>query len=518
MDRNTIIAFVLAFLVLMTYQLVFINPSQVRKPLPPVQNAVQNAPLQTPLPVKAEIDVPSLKPRDIVQSRLAEQDMTVDTSLFTAVFSSKGGVVKSFKLKKFHEQDGTAINLVKESEIPGLAIGSNGNFALAGETFEVSGKNLSLNDSNKTGSIVFEYAGSAVSVRRTYTFSNDTYGFELKDETTGLPEYELTTGAGFGISDSREETGIHIGPVLLTGNDREEFTLSDLKEKKTFTGYLKWIAVEDKYFFSAIVPTGAVDEARVWANQKSGMISFKAKPGVNTFMVFAGPKNHSLLEQYKVNLEHIVDFGFFSIIARPVFWILKFLYSILGNYGWAIIVLTVILRIPFIPLMNKGQRAMKKMQAIQPKLKEIQEKYKNDAQRKNQEMMELYRKHKVNPMSGCLPILIQIPIFFALNKVLLVAIELRQAPFILWITDLSLKDPYFILPVGFGLSMFIQQKMTPATSADPQQLKMTKMMLYIMPVMLTWIFTSLASGLTLYFFMGNILSIAQQIYVNKTQN
>jgi YidC/Oxa1 family membrane protein insertase len=185
---------------------------------------------------------------------------------------------------------------------------------------------------------------------------------------------------------------------------------------------------------------------------------------------------------------------------------LKLFYQISHNYGIAIIILTIIVRIPFIPLVNKGQQSMKKLQEIQPRMAEIKEKYKNDPQRMQREVMELYKKHKVNPMGGCLPI----PVFFALYKVLLISIELRGAPFMFWIHDLSAKDPSYILPIVMGITMVIQQKMTPS-SMDPAQQKM----MMIMPVVFTFMFLSFPSGLVLYWLVNNLLSIGQQFYANK---
>ena len=256
------------------------------------------------------------------------------------------------------------------------------------------------------------------------------------------------------------------------------------------------------------------------------MVTLRVKSGVNDFIVYAGPKAYDQLRELNVGLEHIIDFGLFSIIARPLFWVLKFFYRFLGNYGWAIVLLTIIVRIPFIPIINKGQKSMRKLQELQPKLAELREKYKKDPQRMQQETMELYKKYKVNPLGGCLPMLLQIPVFFALYKVLMVAIELRGAPFMLWITDLSAPDTLFghipawfpmiggfavgPLPLAMGITMVIQQKMTP-TSVDPAQ---NRMMMF-MPVVFTFLFLNFASGLVLYWLTNNLLSIAQQFQTNR---
>ena len=258
------------------------------------------------------------------------------------------------------------------------------------------------------------------------------------------------------------------------------------------------------------MPRSEISSVKIWRKEDSGLIALKMPEGRNEYVLYAGPKVIDELKVLGLQLEHIVDFGFWSFLARPIFWLLLYINSIIGNYGWSIIILTILIRIPFIPLLNKGQASMKRMQALQPKMQEVKEKYKKDSQKMQKEMMALYKKHKVNPMGGCLPMLVQIPVFFALYKVLLAAIEMRQSPWILWIHDLSAKDPYYVLPIVMGATMFLQQKMTP-TSADPKQAKI----MMFMPLIFTFMFLSFSSGLVLYWLMSNVLSIVQQYFVNK---
>ena len=206
-----------------------------------------------------------------------------------------------------------------------------------------------------------------------------------------------------------------------------------------------------------------------------------------------------------------IDLGWYSILAKPLLSILKFFYSYTRNYGIAIILITIILKLLFFPLTQKSYKSMKEMQKLQPKMTELKEKHKNDRDAMNRAMMELYKTHKVNPMGGCLPMLVQIPVFFALYKALMFSIELRHAPFAFWITDLSAKDPYYITPVIMGVTMFIQQKMTPS-NMDPVQAKM----MLALPVVFTFMFLNFPSGLVLYWLVNNILTIAQQYYINKS--
>ncbi len=226
---------------------------------------------------------------------------------------------------------------------------------------------------------------------------------------------------------------------------------------------------------------------------------------------YFGPKEYETLKAIDPRLTDVIEYGFFTFIAKPLFKALLALYHLVGNWGWAIVLLTIIIRILLFPLTLKGMLSMQKLKDLAPKIKEIQQKYKGDPQRMNAAMMELYRKHNANPMGGCLPMLIQIPIFFAIYRVLLNAIELKGAPWILWIKDLSQPDPYFVLPILMGVTMYLHQKLTPTTITDPTQKKIFEWL----PVVFTFFFIAFPAGLTLYWFTNNILSIIQQLIVNK---
>ncbi|MBI5101007.1 MAG: membrane protein insertase YidC [Nitrospirae bacterium] len=515
MDNKTLLAIALSIMVILGFQ--FLTPKQEMPPPPPQAQTEEKAQDKV-VPTGPKAVTPVAPVVDATPAG-GEKDIKVETDLFTAVFSSKGGTVKSWELKSYKDKIKRPLVLLsKTGVLPSAGIGSGAGFELASVNFQTNGKDITLDGNNKIGILVFEYAKDGVSVRRTYTFNYGRYDVELTDEVSGLPEYWITLGSDFGIIEVDES--MHSGPALLTGSDLKEFKPGDLKEPVVFKEALKWIAQEDKYFVAALAPQTPVEEARVWLYKEKPAIAFKAKPGVNKFYLYAGPKEHDGLAKLNLGLEHVIDFGFFSIIARPLFWVLKFFYGFMGNYGWAIILLTIVVRIPFIPIVEKGQASMKRLQALQPKMNEIKEKYKKDPKKMQLEMSELYKKHKVNPLGGCLPMLLQIPVFFALYKVLLVSIELRGAPFMLWITDLSAPDTLFGHVAGFslggplpylmGATMFIQQKMTPSTM-DPKQ---AKMMLF-MPVIFTFMFLNFASGLVLYWLINNLLSIGQQFVSNR---
>jgi len=523
MDKRTILAIAIAFAIIFAYQVIF---SKFYKPEP--QEVQKQAKVQEKPSVPAGAPEPALTDTVEPQSASFEaRDIRVETELYSSIFTTQGATIKHYTLKTFKDKEGNDVALLKSPVILApLSIGTDDNFDLSRVKFDIYASNgvedLVLDKNKNKGSLVFVYRSTGALVKRTFTFYNDDYRIDIEDEITGFHDYWITLGTDFGIYDSK---GLytHVGPVILQHSDRIE---PDAEDAESYSEGVRWIAQEDKYFVSALVPTSSFKEARAWKKDNSEVIALRGNPGTNSFILYAGPKKQETLKKLNVGLEHVIDFGFFSIIARPILWLLNFFYRIVGNYGWAIIIVTIILRIPFIPLFEKSQKSMKKLQEMQPRMAELKEKYKKDPQKMNKEVMELYRKYKVNPVAGCLPLLLQLPIFFALYRILLSAIELRGAPFMLWIKDLSAPDALFghipamvpliggfavgPLPIVMGISMFVQQKMTP-TTADPRQAKL----FMLMPVVLTFVFLNFASGLVLYWFVSNLLSIAQQFYTNR---
>ena len=226
---------------------------------------------------------------------------------------------------------------------------------------------------------------------------------------------------------------------------------------------------------------------------------------------YSGPQEQARLEQLAPGLELVVDYGWLTFLAKPIYWLLDFLYGIVGNWGWAIVLLTCIVKAVLYPISAAGYRSMARMKEVTPRMKALQEKYKDDKQRLNQAMMELYRTEKINPIGGCLPIMLQIPVFLALYWVLQGSVELRGAPWIFWVHDLAMPDPWFVLPLLMAITMFLQIFLNPKPT-DPTQAKV----MYIMPVVFSVMFFIFAAGLVLYWLTNNILSIAQQWWINKT--
>lgn len=502
MERRALLAVVLSILVLIAYSYFFQPKPVQRQPETPGQGK--------PLP---ETQTAKPVPLPLFALETAGEDIIVQTDLYEVILTTKGATIKSWELKNYKDRDGMPVRLLREpGTLPPLAIlfeGADRDLPQKVIYQTNTDKLILRGKGDSKGEVVFTYTHQGMLIRKKLVFYNNDYRADLSVETVNTPAYLLSLGTDFGVFDKDKKDTGHKGPVILIDSDRMEFN-EKLKAPRDFTGSIHWIAQEDKYFISALVPrTGALG-ASVWKEGNTAEIALKLSPEKQGLLLYAGPKEYDRLKALNVRLEHAVDFGWFSIVAMPLFWVLKFFYKFTGNYGWAIVLLTIITRIPFIPLVNKSGMTMKKMQEIQPRLAEIKKRYKKDPQKMQKEMMELYKKHKVNPLGGCLPILLQIPIFIALYNVLSKAIELRGAPFMWWIKDLSLKDPYYILPIVMGLTMVIQQKMTPSTM-DPMQAKI----MMILPIVFTFLFLTFPSGLVLYWLVNNIFGIIQQYYINK---
>ena len=286
-------------------------------------------------------------------------------------------------------------------------------------------------------------------------------------------------------------------------------------------GEIGWYAFEGEYFTTLLIPSPSEknltlsvkgDEKNILkTNTISSSIAIPPKQAVKIpYRIYLGPKDEDKLKELAVGAENLVDFGWFTVVAKPLLWFLRLTNTVTKNFGIDIIILSILIKIIFLPLTQISFKSMKEMQKVQPEMARLKETYKNDKARLQQEIMLLYKRRKINPMSGCLPMLIQIPVFIALYNALQFTIEMRHAPFFLWIKDLAAKDPIYITPIIMGATMVIQQKMTP-TAADPAQAKL----FMLMPIMFTFLFLNFPSGLVLYWLINNVLSIAHQYYLNK---
>lgn len=371
---------------------------------------------------------------------------------------------------------------------------------------------------------------SGVSVEKRFVFTRGSYAIRVEqtlvnnsDQPWRGDQYTQLLRRSKGIERSMFDVDSYSfdGPQTYNGEKAEKLKRDDLQEKGPveFSTPDGWVAAIQHHFLSAVIPeAGAPHVYRVEVKDDTMIASVvgarrTVEPGASdTFsrQLFIGPKIQSQLGELHERLKLTVDYGWLTILSQPMFWVLAFIYDYVGNWGVAIILVTVLIKLAFYKMTETSGRSMAKMRNLQPRIKALQERYKDDRQQLSQQMMDLYKREKVNPAAGCLPILIQMPFFLAFYWVLIESVEMRQAPFMLWITDLSTRDPYFILPLIMGAAMLLQQKLNPAP-ADPVQARVMQ----IMPIMFTGFFAFFPSGLVLYWATNTVLSIAQQWKINK---
>ncbi len=386
-----------------------------------------------------------------------------------------------------------------------------------------------LDDNQEQLTVELYWQQQDIQITRTYTFKRGSYDIELVDTVSNHSE-EVWKGSQYTQLQRQDPhhgkrygmVYTYTGGVIYSPQDKyQKIPFSDMEEnalKRTINH--GWLAIIEHYFIASWVPPKAQDyqyyskvlsENRYVLGSVSPQIEVPAKQQAQfKSTLYIGPKIQDELAKLATGLELTVDYGYLTVIAQPIFWLLKWFHQWLGNWGWAIIMVTVLIKLVFYKLSETSFRSMANMRKLHPKLQSLKERYGDDRQRMNQAMMELYKKEKINPLGGCLPILVQIPVFISLYWVLLESVELRQAPFILWIEDLSIKDPYFVLPLIMGASMLVQQHLNPAP-LDPIQKKVMMMM----PIVFTVMFAFFPSGLVLYWVVNNILSIAQQWLITK---
>jgi YidC/Oxa1 family membrane protein insertase len=588
-EKRLILALVLSFIVLISYQYLFAPPpSKVKAKAPaaqqeqPRQENQQAAPTTTsPAEAQKLASLAALNAQQPQQPALRAEtakEISVTTSLFTAVFSDFEAGLKSFRLHRYLNRVETPAVMkwvrklissgspaTAESKPQGMELlpqagmerlplrvaflGSSGEKAEA-VMYKSDREVLTLETPKAQGTITLSGKstgpGSGLSFQKIFSFREDDYRIDADIKITNTSDTAVSgnaivewthsylahagksSGGFFSGQPSEADTPAKFTYFINGKVVKHEF--KDISQQKSpdnklywpsYEGEILWTSFEDKYFISAILPQKELPQQLLASKPNENTLSYQLlfpvislKPGESktyTCALYLGPKEISILSKQGSKLEKCIDFGWFDIVAKPLLIAMDFFYRFCGNYGIAIILITVIIKILFWPLTHKSYQSMKDMQKLQPEMAKLKEKYKDKKEELNREVMGLYKKYNVNPLGGCLPILLQIPVFIALYNVLQNSIELRHANFIsFWINDLSALDPTYISPILMGASMFYQQKMTPST-ADPAQAKMMLMM----PVIFTFMFLSFPSGLVLYWLVNNVLSIAQQLYINK---
>ncbi|MBW1646789.1 MAG: membrane protein insertase YidC [Deltaproteobacteria bacterium] len=550
------IAILLSFLVFFVWEMFFGAHEAVRPPVaqpagqaetstgkPSPENPVEQAGSRTAQTTPADMSgaaataQPALAP--------AARTIRVETPYYRLVIDERGGTVRSVELRKYRQsvgKDAPAYRLVGEDLAGGtlqLTL-SPGDAEAAQAVFNAdTQKDNIVVDQGPQSLVLTHWRSDGIGIEKRFTFRPDSYLIDLdvtlKNNGTKvsnpqlrlalLQQEEHHKGRSYGFS----------GPSVLLDDRLSQIDLDDIEDQNLLEGKVGWIAIQDRYFLSALVPPPVAEATVQLAHQDAVIQNALVLPAETlapgqartyTYRVFFGPKRGEVLKTYGLELERAVHFGMFDFIAKPCLWFMNWIYGFIPNYGIAIIILTILTKVLLWPLGNKSYKSMSEMRRMQPLMAEIREKYKNDKKKMNEEMMNLYRVYKVNPLGGCLPMLVQLPVFFALYRMLYEAIELRHAPFFGWINDLSAPDRLFsfdfsiplmeppygipVLTIIMGATMFLQQKMTP-TPGDPTQAKM----MTFMPLIFTFIFINFSSGLVLYWLVNNLASIAQQYYVYK---
>jgi len=543
------LAIALSFLVFVVWEFIFVGKQEVTPP---------------PEPGKiTESTVADHQKNDITESAKEFTDISseivgtpgtifntlqINTQLYSTRISEKGAGIVSFVLNDYKEsidKDAANKELISSDNKPGTALLNFKGVGLpeisnAVFTTDFSSKTLDIRNGSQPVSFFWK-STSGLLIEKRYTFYADSYKIKLDVLLTNMSTQPLEGDLIVSMTNSPPGDTRQFafeGPFAFINNELEEIGVKDLDEKNMFTGDIDWAGMGDQYFMTALVPESSSDATiKLNLSQENNLLDVQyvqklkeLRPETQKqyeFFLFLGPKRMPVLKAFGKNLDKAINFGFFDIIAKPCLWLMDYIYEhLIPNYGIAIILLTLLFKIIFWPLGTKSYKSMAEMKKLQPLMAEIRQKYKDDKKKMNEEIMGLYKTYKVNPMSGCLPMVVQIPVFFAFYRMLYGSIELRHAPFFGWVTDLSAPDRLFtfnfsipmmtppcgipVLTIIMGATMFLQQKLSPPPG-DPAQAKFMMMM----PLIFTVIFVNFPAGLVLYWLTNNILSISQQYYITK---
>jgi YidC/Oxa1 family membrane protein insertase len=560
MEKRVIIAVVLSFVVLYVYQAMFAPPPPPQRPkgvqteqakgsaapeagqsaAPAAAPAGGASPAAGQAPGSPAAGMGAVPPAAVVSADTEARDIVIESDTVHAVFTNRGAVLKSWRLNRYKDKAGKPVDLVPQTladvarpfgiETGNAAVDARANAAL----YVVDGGGVAARD-EKTGryQIGFEYRESGgLSVRKVFAIDPATYtvGAVIDADVAGSPaNVSVVMGPSPGSAETSETGQYTMGARanLYRGGKVERHDASALVAQPVMEGALRWAGVDDHYFLSAAL-AGA---GNVRAEYRPLTVNDAAGKPLHTFVgytvnlpgqgvnarFFLGPKAFDQLRAADAELVRAIDYGMFAFIVVPLLGALNWVNGYVGNYGWSIIVLTFLINVAIFPLRHKSVVSMKKMQELKPEIDAIQARYGKlkttdpARQKQNQELMELYKQRGVNPASGCVPMILTMPILFAFYNMLAYSIELRGAPFGLWIKDLSAYDPYYVAPILTGVTMLVQQKMTPQTSTDPVQQKM----FMLMPVIFTVMFLWAPSGLNIYWLVNNVLAIGQQYFTNR---
>ena len=541
MENRLLLAFVLSLAVFVGWGYFL---AQIQGPLPVKEPGMEEFPEDAqvlPPKSRASGSAPSVLPKSEPSQPTTQIPVPVDpfpgeevliqvaTGKTHFVISNRGGVLKQLQLPRFKNDSGDIIDLIDNPDhlTPALALRANDpevTAILQNAHYEPSTTSIVLSEHNPEGRLTLTLNhSSGLQVTRTYVFHFNDFMVEMGTQISAASmafrnlQYQVLLGPGMGGKISSQTYYIVFsGATVFANNERIENPPEDINNASYFKGDLNWVAFQNKYFGSALIPQQGTKSGLVFKEKDQVFVGLEFESVQSAasaqHLFYAGTKELEILEDKGHHLVRMIDYGWFgnkfAFLVKPLLKVLAFFYRLTGNYGWSIIFMTFVIKLLFFPLTHKSFKSMKGMQKVQPYVKIIQERNKDNRKKMNEEMMELYKKHKVNPVGGCLPMLLQIPVFIALYHALFFSIELRGAPFIGWVTDLSVADPYYVYPVLMGATMFLQQKLTPSMG-DPMQ---QKIMMFL-PIVFTFLFLTFPAGLVIYWTVNNILTICQQYYI-----
>jgi YidC/Oxa1 family membrane protein insertase len=526
MEKRLILAAALSLGVLLLWEWLVpkpaVRPAEKARPTPAAAASPALSPVAGEIHAETEKIATATLPSPV--SATAEQTTTLENSVVRVKISNRGGVINSLVLLRHTDDEGRPLEMVRQLPPPAprpLALGFPGKPEL--ETRAASA--LYAVEASGPRGVQMRYADEKVAVTKEFHLG-DGYLCDLRVAVVGSP-YVFFVGTGLRNPTEQELASRYVTPATAlakTAGGFERAQATKLEKPRSWPlDEHGFAGLEDNYFLAVLIPraSATAQAMPVPFQDPSGKTAASVAVGVTgsgelSARVYFGPKDVEVLESLNLGLEKTVDFGWYGILARPLLWLVKRAYGWFGNYGVAVLVVTLLIRILLFPLMYRSYASMKKMQKLAPKMNAIRDKYKKaktDAaqrQKMNEELMKLYQAEGYNPMSGCLPIVLQLPVLVAFYNVLRFAIELRHAPFVFWIRDLSAVDHTYVLLILMIVSMYVQQAMTP-TTADPTQ----KKIFMFMPLIWGVLFKDMPSGLVLYWLFSNILTIAQQMLINK---
>jgi len=519
-QKRVLLATVLSFAFFMAYDFFYLQPQQQEADLAAKvqqEQQVKNTQQQTITP-QTTTDVKAAPAATVANENMAPATKAANVSDLITTIRTKNNIIEIDSLGRvaqvtligtqYIDKEKKHIKMFNPTQLKPLEIRfSDANINKEAFEIQVEASASEIDASSSKQELLLTQRLKDTVLTKKLTFYPDGH-YDISVNTTNNKEFFITPGYRPDVL--ADMYADHGAIIKMNDNTLTLIKDEDADKTQTLTG-AKFAAAFDRYYTTVVYNFQKSMAVTIMPDNDSNPQIFVHAKGSIDLSGYMGPKEFKTLEALNPELTDVIEYGWFTFIAKPMFLLLQYIHSYVGNWGWTIVLLTILVKLILYPLSYKGMVSMNKLKELSPKIKQIQEKYKGDSQKAGVHMMELYKKEGANPMGGCLPIILQIPVFFSIYRVLLNAIELKGAEWILWIDDLAEMDPYFILPILMGGTMFLQQLITPNTIQDPMQKKMFQWL----PIVFTFFFLWFPAGLTLYWFINNLFTVGQQYYVNQ---